>query len=120
MPTLLVDILPDVSRAAVYRRVLPRGSLKDLIHRIADPLLHYSAKYGPCVGNSASAEEEPAPPDGRSARRKSTGGAALPMEKRKHDQIRNEGNTGEEREHERVEEISFAPRTWGLLDCEMA
>jgi hypothetical protein len=54
--------------------------------------------------------------DSKAQRTERTGGAALPMEKRKHDQIRNEGNTGEEREHERVEEISFAPRTWGLLD----
>ena len=45
-PTLLVDILPDVSKAAVYRAFMPRGSLRDLIHRVSEPLQPHGVKYG--------------------------------------------------------------------------
>ena len=36
--TLHADILPDVLRAAIYRRWSERGSLKDMIHKARAPL----------------------------------------------------------------------------------
>ena len=49
-PTLLADVMPDVGRAAVYRPLIRRGSLKDVIHRVVDPRAARGAKYaGPTL-----------------------------------------------------------------------
>ena len=57
MPSLFVDILPDVSKAAVYRELQPRGSLRDLIHGSL-PLQPHGIKHGRAQpdssGNSSS------------------------------------------------------------------
>ena len=52
-PTLFIDILPDVGRAACYRAIVPRGSLRDYLHQ-ASPLLPYSAKYGRASSDPAA------------------------------------------------------------------
>ena len=60
MPSLFVDILPDVSRVAVYRRYLPHGSLRDYIHRALEPLQPHSNKYGRAGFDTAFASASPA------------------------------------------------------------
>ena len=63
LPTLHVDVLPDVAKACVYRRYVPLGSLRDHIHHVTDPTLPHGLKYGrPLldVASSASVVEQQA------------------------------------------------------------
>ena len=45
LPTLHTDVLPDVGKAAVYRALVTGGSVRDLLHRVADPLAPHGVKY---------------------------------------------------------------------------
>ena len=84
---LRADILPDVLRAAVYRPLLARGSLKDVIHRVASPREPYATKYralgrvgeehGPSVLPGSPQCEAGTPR--RSPRRPSSPSTSLPL-----------------------------------------
>ena len=43
---LHAEVMPAKQRAAAYRKVVPLGSLRDVMHNAANPRLPYSHKYG--------------------------------------------------------------------------
>ena len=53
LPTLHTDVLPDVGKAAVYRALVTGGSVRDLLHRVADPLAPHGVKYGSSLVDEA-------------------------------------------------------------------
>ena len=67
LPTLAVDVLTDVSKAVVYRALVPAGSLRDLMHLVTDPLQPHSAKYGRLIVDEAMGSSTSVSSPGRGA-----------------------------------------------------